>query len=479
MVAKFQEGGGVNDYESEAYGVGSSVSSTAASEDIGTVDEDRGPGDPPASGDQDPYEEEPGIDPLAPTPEPDSEEPVDTGAGDSVVSTFTTEQLEKAVDAIEKAKYPSAVEQDMLANMRAELSARAAIRSGLLEDEALSVTEAARQISPIEYLADVSTPMVSGAFVDSSGRGVMADVPGVADIAASRGQPGAINYTNEELAAQQAADGGPPERAPAVDADDMVGIGAVAPRSAVQAPPSGGIAGAINYTDKEIADQQAADGGPPERAPAVDADGIAEVEPEFQQARTPDELDEIQDFEDMAAAQQAATVDLQDKKAGLAGLGVLAGSPALAAGPFARDMFKTLANPDVKAGELLAGEGLGRNQTAQEVVNEKGERVGVVVSDPDGVVSVQPTSFENSFDPALRDAYNKMNKREQEERERGSEDNQELATLDDPEVEEAAGPQKPPTIDIIPFRPQDFYYFTPGSFAYNRGLPSMMNMREG
>ena len=36
---------------------------------------------------------------------------------------------------------------------------------------------------------------------------------------------------------------------------------------------------------------------------------------------------------------------------------------------------------------------------------------------------------------------------------------------------------KPPTIDIIPFRPEDFYYFQQ-PFSYTRqGLPSMMNMR--
>jgi len=37
---------------------------------------------------------------------------------------------------------------------------------------------------------------------------------------------------------------------------------------------------------------------------------------------------------------------------------------------------------------------------------------------------------------------------------------------------------KPPTIDIVPFRPEDFYYFQQQPFSYTRqGLPSMMNMR--
>jgi len=545
MVAKFQDGGDVDD-DYGTFGaeeLGASVEDTAASEDIGAISGD--------TGDVEDIDEDLGTFPeeaITGGPPPDDTGD-DTGDSDSVVSTFTTEQLEKAVDAIEKARYPSAVQQDMLANMRAELSARAAIQSGLLEDEALSVTEAARQISPVEYLADVSTPMVSGAFVDSLGRGVMADVPG-----ASAQQ--AMNYTSDILTGKRGSgnqarttgdiDTGfagargagvgfddplqegldyqfsSPEGAatellstplsqvaaesraienrdrmladmasvPAVDADDMAGIGAVAPRSAVQGPPSGGIAGAINYTGKEIADQQAADAAMSMAAPP--AGGIGDLGPV-----TPDELDEAEDTRGRQAALAddldtaddlgpfgeeeilSGVRDLQNKKAGLAGLGVLAGSPITAAAPFARDIYKTLANPDVKAGELLAGKGLGRDQTAEEVVNEKGERIGVVVSDPSGVVSVQPTSIEAAFDPALRDAYSKLNERESEERERGSGDNQELATLDDPEVEEAAGPQKPPTIDIIPFRPQDFYYFTPGNYAYNRGLPSMMNMRKG
>lgn len=49
-----------------------------------------------------------------------------------------------------------------------------------------------------------------------------------------------------------------------------------------------------------------------------------------------------------------------------------------------------------------------------------------------------------------------------------------------PEIAEALTIEqltKPPTIDIVPFRPEDFYYFRPGSFASNRGIPSMMNMR--
>jgi len=236
-----------------------------------------------------------------------------------------------------------------------------------------------------------------------------------------------------------------PAAAPQVDADDMAGIGAVAPRTAVQGPPAG---------------------------------GIADIEPEFQQAYSPTELDEIQDFEDMAAAEQAATVGLQDKKAGLAALGTFAGGPLGAVAPFARDIFKTLAQPDVKAGELLAGKGLGRNQFAEEVLNEKGQRIGTVVKDPTGIVSVQPVSFKAAFDPALRDAYAELNTRQQEEREARDQGGDEPILPEDVAVEEEvdeAG-KLPPTIDIIPFNAEDFYYFNPQS-RYPYGLTSLMNMR--
>lgn len=375
-VAAFQEGGGVNDYESEAYGVGSSVSSTAASEDIGTVDEDRGPDDRNDSDDIDFADE-------FEVPDPDKYDygpgPDDGGDGDAqrvVPGTVLDGDTPTAAESILASRGLSLPDSPEAERIRAETAAALGVLDRLKE----TIPEA---IEKNKKVTDVPTKQV--------------------------------NFT---------------------------------------APPAGGIG----------------DLGP------VSPDELDEIQDFEDMTRPPDELDEIQDFEDMVEAEKAAGASLQQKKGALAGLGVFAGSPALAAGPFARDIFKTLTQPDVKAGELLAGKGLGRNQTAEEVVNEKGERVGVVVSDPTGVMSIQPTSISNSFDPALRDAYSKLNERDSEERERGSGDDRELITEEDVAVEEVeAAPKKPPTIDIIPFRPEDFYYLTQ---QQRQGLPSMMNMRR-
>jgi len=393
MVAKFQDGGDVTDYESEAYGVESSVSSTAASEDIGTPDEDRGPGDSDDIDFPDEFE----------VPDPDKYDygpgPDDSDGGDRVVSETvlggdTPTAAEAIMDAQGRSKAVNAVE-----TLASELNIPPAAAAELLspsvkeKEEEVSVTKAATQVDPVNF----------------------------------------------------------------VDADDMAGIGGVAPRSAVQAPPSGGIGDLGPVTPDELDE-------------AEDIRG--------RQAALVEDLDTADDLGTFGEEEMLSGVrELQDKKGVLAGLGVFAGSPALAAGPFARDIYKTLANPDVKAGELLAGKGLGRDQTAEEVVDEEGRRVGVVVSDPFGVVSVQPTSFKNAFDPALRDAYNKLNERESEEREaRGDDLDREPITEEDVAVEEEATTKLPPTIDIIPFRPEDFYYFNPQR-RYPYGVPSLMNMR--
>lgn len=80
------------------------------------------------------------------------------------------------------------------------------------------------------------------------------------------------------------------------------------------------------------------------------------------------------------------------------------------------------------------------------------------------------------MDENLRAAFEKSRLRREQERAR--DDDEPILPEDVAAEEEEAAPERPPTIDIVPFRPQDFYYFTPQSFAYNRGLPSMMNMRR-
>jgi hypothetical protein len=82
------------------------------------------------------------------------------------------------------------------------------------------------------------------------------------------------------------------------------------------------------------------------------------------------------------------------------------------------------------------------------------------------------------MDENLRAAFERSRQRQEEERGRDGGDREPI-TEEDVAEEVVAAPERPPTIDIVPFRPQDFYYFTPGSFAYNRGIPSMMNMRRG
>lgn len=461
-VAAFQVGGDVNDYESEAYGVGSSVSSTAASEDIGTVDEDRGPGDPPG-GLSDPYDE-PGIDPLAPTEpaptEPAPEEPSDSG--DSIVSSLTTEQLEKAVDAIEKAKYPSAVEQDMLANARAELSARNAITSGLLEDEKTVTQAAVEAIQPIDFLsgalADASTPMTSGAFVGPSGRGVMADISPTtaptgslmgasgaatdilggydramaeqralanrdrmaAEMAASRG---AINYTREELDSQQAADG-----------SMAMGIAAAAPPSTVQGP-----------------------GGP---STAEDVGAVPGLTATIEEMAKQLEVEDLSKFSPPREATPSGGVASLGGALMDAGKGIgqaLSGKAALSDLMKGGTPIKSEKDPTKFAGTVT--------YTTDPVT---GKQV---------VEKVSPTSLEMAFDPALRDAYRDFYANQPEQRD--SDGGEPILPEDVETEEEEEAPKKPPTVDIIPFRPQDFAYFTPGNFAYNRGLPSMMNMRKG
>jgi len=129
-------------------------------------------------------------------------------------------------------------------------------------------------------------------------------------------------------------------------------------------------------------------------------------------------------------------------------------------------------------GGLFTGKGALKEAAAggKVVKNEEGKTVGVVSYDEQGKVSkVTPVGISESFDPALRDAYRDFYANQPEER--GSGDDLEPITEEQVAVEEEVAPKKPPTIDIVPFRPEDFYYFTPGSFAYNRGIPSMMNMR--
>jgi hypothetical protein len=88
------------------------------------------------------------------------------------------------------------------------------------------------------------------------------------------------------------------------------------------------------------------------------------------------------------------------------------------------------------------------------------------------VEKVSPTSIGMSFDPALRDAYRDFYANQPEERDSDSDEPilpEEVAV-----EEEEAAPEKPRTIDIVPFRPEDFYYFYP---RQQYGLPSMMNAR--
>jgi len=82
------------------------------------------------------------------------------------------------------------------------------------------------------------------------------------------------------------------------------------------------------------------------------------------------------------------------------------------------------------------------------------------------------------MDENLRAAFEKSSLRQEEERGRDGREDDELILPEDVEVEEEEAPRLPPTIDIVPFRPEDFYYFQQQPFSYTRqGLPSMMNMR--
>jgi hypothetical protein len=78
------------------------------------------------------------------------------------------------------------------------------------------------------------------------------------------------------------------------------------------------------------------------------------------------------------------------------------------------------------------------------------------------------------MDENLRAAFERSRQRQEEERGRDGDDREPITEEDVIEEEEVEAPKLPPTIDIVPFRPEDFYYFTP---QQRRGLPSMMNMR--
>jgi len=474
-VARFRDGTDVDvDDDYGTFGaeeLGASVEDTAASEDIGTRDDDEDIDFPDEFEvpDPDKYDYGPGRDDGGTVSNIDPNKPD--------YSKYTTAELRNARDVALRGREFAATLTPVEAGLiQAELDKR----SGRPPDQPVSVTEAATQVQvdPVDFytaeeLADERADMAAESLMGASGAAT--DILGgydramaeqralanrdrmaadmAADMAASQAQ--AVDYGMGDPSRDFDRATGP--AAPQVDADDMAGIGSVAPPSTVQEPPSGGIGDLGPVTPDELDE-------------AEDIRG--------RQAALVEDLDTADDLGPFGEEEMLSGFrELQDKKAGLAGLGVLAGSPMLAAAPFARDIYKTLANPDVKAGELLAGKGLGRNQTAEEVVDEEGRRVGVVVSDPSGVVSVQPTSFKNAFDPALGDAYNKMNERESREREEsGRGDDREPITEEDVAVEEEAGPKLPPTIDIIPFRPEDFYYFNPQR-RYPYGVPSLMNMR--
>ena len=128
-------------------------------------------------------------------------------------------------------------------------------------------------------------------------------------------------------------------------------------------------------------------------------------------------------------------------------------------------------------GGLFTGKGALKEAAAggQVVKNEKGETVGVVSYDENGRVNrVTPVGIKESFDPALRDAYREFYANQPEERDSDSDEPILPEDVAVEEVEEA--PRLPPTIDIVPFRPEDFYYFNPQR-RYPYGVPSLMNVR--
>jgi hypothetical protein len=329
----------------------------------------------------------------------DQAAPPDTGDTETGRFGGPKPTVENLPAAIEAAKKTGAV--SLAAMMQNKLNE---LQAAQTTSEPVSVTKAATQVDPVDFLgaAGAATDILSG-YDDAMTR---AGVPvGLDDKPASR----------------------------AVDADDMAGIGSVAPRSAVQEPTDG--IGAVLTEGYDMA-------GRPATPPDVYDDDVD------------------QGSADVGALAKELGIDVKDvdfRERGLADL--------LKPGGIIKDI-----------GGLFTGKGALKEAAAggQVVKNEKGETVGVVSYDDEGKVSkVTPVGIKESFDPALRDAYRDFYANQPEERDS---DGGEPILPEDVAVEEEAAPEKPPTIDIVPFRPEDFYYFNPQS-RYPYGLTSLMNMR--
>jgi len=172
--------------------------------------------------------------------------------------------------------------------------------------------------------------------------------------------------------------------------------------------------------------------------------------------------------------------------------GAAAGKPRLSQAGILGGIFDAVANPKASLANAISERGIksidgqptGREGNLEVV--QVDDRTAAydpernIVFDSDPFKGVNPFGDER-VPEEIQALYDKKRRVDEEERERDGEGggDDKLILPEDVEVEEEEVPEKPPTIDIVPFRPEDFYYFTPQNFAYNRrGLPSMMNMRR-
>jgi len=202
---------------------------------------------------------------------------------------------------------------------------------------------------------------------------------------------------------------------------------------------------------------------------------------EVQAGLTPD-----QQRADLAAAEAELAAA---QRATPPAFGMAAGKPRISQAGIIGGIADAIFNPEATLANAISERGIGSidgaptgRQGGLEVVTADGRTAAYdpernIVFDSDPFQGVNPFGDER-VPEGIQALYDKKRAVDELERDRGDRDDEPI-TEEEVAVEEEIIPEKPPTIDIVPFRPQDFYYFTPGSFAYNRGIPSMMNMRRG
>tara|TARA_S200002703_G_scaffold32084_1_gene28013 strand:+ start:32 stop:1258 length:1227 start_codon:yes stop_codon:yes gene_type:complete len=179
---------------------------------------------------------------------------------------------------------------------------------------------------------------------------------------------------------------------------------------------------------------------------------------------------------DLAAAQRDTPPTFGEAagKPRMSQAGILGGIVDAVANPEA-----TLANAISERGiRSLDGEETGR-EGGLEVVQADGRTAAYdpernIVFDSDPFKGLNPFGDER-VPKGIQDLYDKQRAKDEEERERDGRGGEPILPEDVAVEEVEAAPKKPPTIDIIPFRPEDFYYLTQ---QQRQGLPSMMNMRR-